>query len=346
MKNSFASDNVSCACPEVMEAVVAANQGISTSYGEDTYTTRLEEKLSDIFEKSVKVFPVITGTVANALALAALTPSYGKVFCHQLSHINTDECGAPEFFTGGAKLVSISSDSGKISAQALEDTIRGAGNVHSAQPATLSITQSCELGTVYQLDEITSVAAKAQEHALSVHMDGARFANGLIALGVTPAEMTWKAGVDVLSFGATKNGCLAAEAVVFFNQKHTGAFPFLHKRAGQLVSKMRFISAQLEAYIENDLWLQNARHANTMAARLSQGLSAIDGIELAYPTESNEVFAHLPRHAIEQLGTLGFKVTEGELDETAPPRFVAAWNTRSEEVDALLGAVRQVMSAE
>jgi threonine aldolase len=329
-----------------MEAVVAANQGISTSYGEDTYTTRLEEKLSDIFEKSVKVFPVITGTVANALALAALTPSYGKVFCHQLSHINTDECGAPEFFTGGAKLVSISSDSGKISAQALEDTIRGAGNVHSAQPATLSITQSCELGTVYQLDEITSVAAKAQEHALSVHMDGARFANGLIALGVTPAEMTWKAGVDVLSFGATKNGCLAAEAVVFFNQKHTGAFPFLHKRAGQLVSKMRFISAQLEAYIENDLWLQNARHANTMAARLSQGLSAIDGIELAYPTESNEVFAHLPRHAIEQLGTLGFKVTEGELDETAPPRFVAAWNTRSEEVDALLGAVRQVMSAE
>jgi len=346
MKNSFASDNVSCACPEVMEAVVAANQGISTSYGEDTYTTRLEEKLSDIFEKSVKVFPVITGTVANALALAALTPSYGKVFCHQLSHINTDECGAPEFFTGGAKLVSISSDSGKISAQALEDTIRGAGNVHSAQPATLSITQSCELGTVYQLDEITSVAAKAQEHALSVHMDGARFANGLIALGVTPAEMTWKAGVDVLSFGGTKNGCLAAEAVVFFNQKHTGAFPFLHKRAGQLVSKMRFISAQLEAYIENDLWLQNARHANTMAARLSQGLSAIDGIELAYPTESNEVFAHLPRHAIEQLGTLGFKVTEGELDETAPPRFVAAWNTRSEEVDALLGAVRQVMSAE
>ena len=346
MKNSFASDNVSCACPEVMEAVVAANQGIATSYGEDIHTTRLEEKLSDIFEKSVKVFPVITGTVANALALAALTPSYGKVFCHQLSHINTDECGAPEFFTGGAKLVSISSDSGKISAQALEDTIRGAGNVHSAQPATLSITQSCELGTVYQLDEITSVAAKAQEHALSVHMDGARFANGLIALGVTPAEMTWKAGVDVLSFGGTKNGCLAAEAVVFFNQKHTGAFPFLHKRAGQLVSKMRFISAQLEAYIENDLWLQNARHANTMAARLSQGLSAIDGIELAYPTESNEVFAHLPRHAIEQLGTLGFKVTEGELDETAPPRFVAAWNTRSEEVDALLGAVRQVMSAE
>lgn len=338
--NSFASDNVSCACPEVMDALVAANSGIAVSYGQDAYTVQLETTLSDIFEIPVKVFPVVSGTAANALALSALTPSYGKVFCHEMSHINTDECAAPEFFTGGAKLVSIASDDGKITPEALTSVIRGKGNVHAAQPAALSITQSCEVGTVYQLDEIAVVAKTAHEHGLNVHMDGARFANALVALNASAAEMTWKSGIDVLSLGGTKNGCLAAEAVVFFNHDLAKSFPFLHKRSGQLLSKMRFVSAQLEAYVSNDVWRRNAQHANAMAARLSQGLAAIPGIELEFPTQSNEVFANIPRHVINRLTAMGVHVTEGELDETAPPRFVTAWDSKIEDIDKLIAAIK------
>ena len=276
-KNSFASDNVTSVCPEVMDAVVEANTGIATSHAKDDYSINLETRFSELFEKDVKVFPVVSGTAANALALAALTPSYGKVFCHEMSHINTDECAAPEFFTGGAKLVPISSDNGKITPDNLTSVIRGTGNVHTAQPATVSLTQSCETGTVYQLDEIAALTDAARAHGLNVHMDGARFANGLISLNTSMAEMTWKSGIDVLSFGGTKNGCLAAEAVIFFKPELVQSFPFLHKRSGHLLSKMRFVSAQLEAYISNNVWLRNAQHANAMAARLSKGLAAIDG---------------------------------------------------------------------
>ena len=260
-----------------------------------------------------------------------------------MSHINTDECAAPEFFTGGAKLVPISSDNGKITPDNLTSVIRGTGNVHTAQPATVSLTQSCETGTVYQLDEIAALTDAARAHGLNVHMDGARFANGLISLNTSMAEMTWKSGIDVLSFGGTKNGCLAAEAVIFFKPELVQSFPFLHKRSGYLLSKMRFVSAQLEAYISNNVWLRNAQHANAMAARLSKGLAAIDGVELAYSTESNEIFAHLSRKAIHNLNSAGFKVTEGELDETAPPRFVTAWNTMASEVDELLAAVAKAV---
>jgi threonine aldolase len=338
--NNFASDNVSCACPEVMDAVVAANSGIADSYGQDPYTIKLEATLSAFFETPVKVFPVVSGTAANALALSALTPCYGKVFCHEMSHINTDECAAPEFFTGGAKLISIASDNGKITPGALTSVFRGKGNVHAAQPAALSITQSCEVGTVYQLEEIAAVAKTAHEHGLNVHMDGARFANALVALNASPAEMTWKSGIDVLTLGGTKNGCLAAEAVVFFKPELAQTFPYLHKRAGQLLSKMRFVSAQLEAYVSNDVWRRNAQQANAMAARLSQGLAAIPGIELEFPTQSNEVFANIPRQVIERLAAKGIHVTEGELDETAPPRFVTAWDSNVEDVDNLIAAVR------
>jgi threonine aldolase len=338
--NSFASDNVSCACPEVMDAVVAANSGISSSYGQDAHTIKLEATLSAFFETPVKVFPVVSGTAANSLALSALTPCYGKVFCHEMSHINTDECAAPEFFTGGAKLISIASSNGKITPAALSSVFRGKGNVHAAQPAALSITQSCEVGTVYQLDEIAAVAKTAHEYGLHVHMDGARFANALVALNASPAEMTWKSGIDVLSLGGTKNGCLAAEAVVFFNPALAQAFPFLHKRAGQLLSKMRFVSAQLEAYVSNDVWRRNAQHANAMALRLSQGLAAIPGIDLQFPTQSNEVFANIPRNVIDRLAAKGIEVTEGELDETAPPRFVTAWDSKIEDVDNLIAAIK------
>ncbi|MBT7177296.1 MAG: low specificity L-threonine aldolase [Gammaproteobacteria bacterium] len=336
--NNFASDNVSCACSEVMQALARANTGTTPSYGEDPWTTGLCARLSEIFETPVTAFPVTTGTAANALALSALTPSFGKIFCHELSHINTDECGAPEMFTGGAKLIDMRGTDGRISADTLEQAIYGRGNVHHAQPSAVSITQACESGTVYPLDEIKAITSVARAHQLPVHMDGARFANALVTLGITPAQMTWQAGIDVLSFGGTKNGCLAAEGVIFFKPELVGDFPFLQKRAGQLLSKSRFISAQFEGYLVNDVWLRNARQANTMAQRLSQGLDALPGIELAYPTQSNEVFVRMPRSLIKALAQQGIKVNDEELDGKAM-RFVTAWDTSEAEVDDLLMAL-------
>ena len=331
----FTSDNVTCACPEVLDAVVASNAGVSASYGDDEWSSRLQTKISEIFETDVVVFPTVTGTASNALALSALTPSFGKIYCHELSHINTDECGAPEFFTGGAKLVSMRGNNGRLTASNLAATIHGTGNVHHAQPATVSMTQACETGTVYQVDEILEISETAHDRGLSVHMDGARFANALVTLGVSPAEMTWKSGVDVLSFGGTKNGCIAAEAVIFFKPNMVKSFPYLHKRSGQLLSKMRFISTQLEAYLSNDVWLKNARNANTMACLISQGLSILPAVELAYPTQSNEVFVRLPEQMKKQLNSEGYDVNEDELDGSAA-RFVAAWDTELTDVAKLL----------
>ena len=336
--NTFASDNISSACPEVMEALAKANEANSPSYGEDPWTRDLAVRLGEIFETPVTVFPVTTGTAANALALSTLTPAFGKIFCHELAHINTDECGAPELFTGGAKLIDMPGANGRITAQALEETIYGAGNVHHAQPASVSITQACESGTVYSIEEIEAIAAVAHSHNLSMHMDGARFANALVTLGVTPAQMTWQAGIDVLSFGGTKNGCLAAEAVVFFKPELVGDFPFLQKRAGQLLSKSRFISSQFAGYLADDVWMRNARQANAMAQRLSKGLADLPGLELAYPTQSNEVFVVMPAALIDRLSATGLAINDEELDGKAV-RFVAAWNTTESEVDALLAVL-------
>ena len=336
--NTFASDNISSACPEVMEALAKANEANSPSYGEDPWTRDLAVRLGEIFETPVTVFPVTTGTAANALALSTLTPAFGKIFCHELAHINTDECGAPELFTGGAKLIDMSGANGRITAQALEETIYGAGNVHHAQPASVSITQACESGTVYSIEEIEAIAAVAHSHNLSMHMDGARFANALVTLGVTPAQMTWQVGIDVLSFGGTKNGCLAAEAVVFFKPELVGDFPFLQKRAGQLLSKSRFISSQFMGYLADDVWIRNARQANAMAQRLSKGLADLPGLELAYPTQSNEVFVVMPAALIDRLSATGLAINDEELDGKAV-RFVAAWNTTETEVDALLAVL-------
>lgn len=335
----FMSDNVSPACPEVMEAIIAANTGTAASYGDDEWTARVQDRFSDVFERRVRVFPAVTGTATNALALSALAPSFGKVYCHPLAHINTDECGAPEFFTGGAKLIPVAGDGGKITAAALSQAIFGRGNVHHAQPAAVSIAQACETGRVYQVEEVAALSAAARDHGLSVHMDGARFANALATLGVSPAEMTWKAGVDVLSFGATKNGCLAAEAIVFFDPDAAAQFEYLHKRSGQLLSKMRYVAAQLEAYVADDLWLRNAAHANAMARRLSDGLAATPGLTIAYPTQSNEVFVKIPAAIVAGVAADGFEVNEEELDGSAA-RFVCAWNTEAADVDRLLAAFR------
>jgi threonine aldolase len=335
----FMSDNVSPACPEVMEAVIAANTGTAASYGDDQWTARVQDSFSDLFEKRVKVFPAVSGTATNALALSALAPSYGKVYCHALAHINTDECGAPEFFTGGAKLIPVSGGDGKLTVQALTDTIFGRGNVHHAQPAAVSITQACETGRIYQVSEIEALSACAREHGLKFHLDGARFANALSTLGASPAEVTWKAGVDVMSFGGTKNGCLTAEAIVFFDPDAAAQFEYLHKRSGQLLSKMRFIAAQLEAYVANDLWLRNAGHANAMAQRLSTGLAVMPGLSIAYATQSNEVFVRIPAAVVAKVAADGFEINEEELDGSAA-RFVCAWNTDVNDVDRLLASFR------
>ena len=335
---SFMSDNVTPACPDVMRAIIEANDNDAASYGDDPWSAKLEADLSEVFETDVAVFPVVTGTIANALAVSAMTPGYGKIYCHEFAHINIDECAAPELFTGGAKLAPLSGNDGKLDSSQLADAIDGSGNVHQAQPSVVSITQACETGTVYELDEIAAIAEVTHSHDMQLHMDGARFANALVALNANPAEMTWKSGIDVLSFGGTKNGCLAAEAILFFNPDSARSMPYLHKRSGQLLSKMRFVTAQLSAYLKNDLWLDNARNANAMAARLSEGLAALPGLELAYPTRSNEVFVRMPKRLVEQLRQDGISTNDGELDGSAV-RFVAAWNTSTDDVDSFVAQI-------
>jgi threonine aldolase len=336
----FASDNVAGACPEVLDALMKANEGDSAPYGNDDYSKVLQEKFSEIFEKEVIVYPTASGTAANALALSTMTPVFGNIYCHKLAHINTDECGAPEFYTGGAKLIPLTGINGKITPEELEKNISGTGIVHHTQPSSVSITQVCETGEVYELDEIKKIADVANKHKLNMHMDGARFANALVALNCTPAEMTWKSGIDVLSFGATKNGCIAAEAIIFFKPELVGNISFLMKRAGHLLSKMRFVSAQLDAYISNDVWLKNAKQANEMGKKLSDGLVKHNSIKLAYPTQANEVFAKFPREMIEHLNSLGYKMNEDELDGQAV-RLVAAWNTQNSDVESFLESINQ-----
>ena len=335
----FASDNVAGACPEVLDAIIKANDGDSTPYGNDQISNELQDKFSEIFEKEVIVFPTASGTAANALALSTMTPSFGNIYCHKLSHINTDECGAPEFYTGGGKLVPLQGVKGKITADELDEAIVGKGIVHHTQPSSVSITQVCESGEVYQLDEIKKISDITHKHNLNMHMDGARFANALVSLDITPAEMTWKSGIDVLSFGATKNGCIAAEAIIFFNKGLVGNIAFLMKRAGHLLSKMRFVSAQLDAYISDDVWLRNARHANKMGKKLSEGLNNHHDINLAFPTEANEVFATFPRNKIDHLNSEGYKINEEEWNGKAV-RLVTAWNTQDGDVDQLLETLK------
>ena len=336
----FASDNVAGACPEVLDAIIKANEGDSTPYGNDQISTELQDKFSEIFEKEVIVFPTASGTAANALALSTMTPSFGNIYCHRMSHINTDECGAPEFYTGGGKLVTLQGVKGKITAEELDEAITGKGIVHHTQPSSVSITQVCETGEVYQLDEIKKISDVAHNHNLNMHMDGARFANALVSLDITPAEMTWKSGIDVLSFGATKNGCLAAEAIIFFKKDLVGNVAFLMKRAGHLLSKMRFVSAQLDAYISNDVWIKNARHANKMGKKLSDGLIRHPDINLSFPTEANEVFATFPKNKIEHLNSEGYTINEDEWDGKAV-RLVAAWNTKDNDVDEFLNILNK-----
>jgi len=338
----FTSDNAAGAAPEILDALARANSGTAASYGADAVTARLVRRLSEIFERDVAVFPVVTGTAANALALAALTPPHGAVMCHELAHVHVDECGAPEMFSGGAKLVPLSGPAAKIDPAALAAALASlpAGVVHHVQPAVLTVTQSTELGAVYTSEELGSLVDIARGRGLRVHMDGARFANALTALGCSPAEATWKAGIDIMSFGATKNGALAAEAVIVFDPELARDLAFRRKRAGHLLSKMRFLSAQLEAYLEDGLWLRLAAHANEMATRLGAGLSAVPDAALHLEPQANELFVRLPNTAISRLKAGGARFhpwpMPGDNAEARTIRLVTSFQSQASEIDAFL----------
>ncbi|HTT06851.1 MAG TPA: low specificity L-threonine aldolase [Steroidobacteraceae bacterium] len=337
----FRSDNTAGFAPEILAALAAANEGPRTSYGEDEQTRRVQVQLQGLFETELAAFFVATGTAANALGLSLLAPGWGTIFCHADAHIAVDECGAPEFFTGGAKLQTLSGEHGKLDADSLGEQLPGGiGVVHHTQPAAVSISQASEAGTCYRPEEIAALARVAHRHGLGLHMDGARFANAVAFLGVSPAELTWRCGVDVLSFGASKNGALAAEAILVFEPARAATLGFRRKRAGHLFSKMRVLSAQLEAYLCGDLWLRHARHANAMAQRLAEGLTGLPAVRLCHPVEANEVFAELPERLIQALYAEGFQFYRWMDERSTTVRLVTAFNTRPQDIEALLAAVK------
>ncbi len=337
----FTSDNQAPVAPQIMAALLKANAGRAASYGADAITSRLQAQFSEVFETDLRVFPVVTGTAANALALSMLTPPWGTIFCHHESHIATDECGAPEFHTSGAKLHLLPGDHGRLQTDELARCLAGIqpGDQHQTQPSVVSLTQATEAGTVYRPGELAALSVIAKRHKLYVHMDGARFANAVVTLGCSPADLTWRAGVDVLSFGATKNGALAAEAVVFFNPELAENFQYRRKRAGHLVSKMRFLSAQLEAYLHGGLWLELATHANRQAQRLAQGLRGVAAVNILHPVEANELFVHIPPSMIADLRGRGFGFDVWGTEAEGIIRLVTAFDTPESDVDAFVAAV-------
>lgn len=303
----FSSDNWAGAHPAIARSLVDHAEGFAPAYGSSDLDRSVVETFSRVFEREVAVFFVGTGTAANSLAMAACNRPGGVAFCHSEAHMIVDECGAPEYFTGGARLCPVDGALGKMDPASLAQAIGRypAAFVHHGQPMAVSITQATEIGTVYSLEEIEAIGKVVSAAGLPLHMDGARFANALVTLETTPAEMTWKRGVDLVSFGGTKNGCWCAEALVVLDPAKAGQIPFLRKRAAQLFSKSRFIAAQFDAYFADDLWLTSARHANTMARRLAAVLSASNRVRLAWTPEANEVFAVMTSTLMEELNSKG-----------------------------------------
>lgn len=309
---NFNSDNVYGVHPKIMDAIVEANQRLTdVSYCHDEGAGQVDAALSKIFEKDVKSFAVMNGTGANSLALSTICPPYGGIFCHEASHINTDECNCPELFSGGAKLIAMSGRDNKLMPGALEALLKNfVHGEHGPKPSAISLSQVTELGTVYSLEEIRALTKVAKTAGMKSHMDGARFANALVSLGCTPAEMTWKAGIDVLSFGGTKNGGMILEYVVFFDTALADNFLRQRKRAGQLLSKGRFLSAQMLAYLKDGLWLKNASRANSLADILAKELQVISGVRLAAAVQANEIFVIVPQRLSSALEAEGAKFHE------------------------------------
>lgn len=335
---SFASDNNAGVHPEVLKAIGAANQGHVVGYGDDPYTQSAVKRLKNEFGGDAEVFFVFNGTAANCLSLKALTNSFHAVICAEGAHIYVDECGAPEKFTG-CKLVPIPAKNGKLTIEAVRSAYHGLGDEHHVQPKVISITQATEVGTVYQPHEIRDLADFAHAHAMFLHVDGARIANAVAALGLNLKQATRDLGIDVLSFGATKNGALGAEAVVFFNPELSADFKFYRKQAMQLASKMRFISAQFQALLTNELWLQNARHANRMAQLLKREISKIPQVKIVYNVEANGVFAQIPRKAIAKLQKRYFFYVWNEGQSVV--RWMCSWDTTADDVKQFAEFVRR-----
>ena len=340
----FTSDNASGAAPEIMAALARANAGFARSYGADDIMARVTARVRDVFEHpEAAVYLVSTGTAANALALALYAQPWSAVYAHENAHIAVDECGAPEFYTGGTKLVGVAGDHGKMTPETLDAALARTpqGDVHSVQRGMVSITNVTEAGTVYTTTEVAALTAVAKAHGLPCHMDGARFTNALITTNTSAADLTWAAGIDVLSFGGTKNGCLGVEAVVIFDPAKAWEFELRRKRGGHLFSKHRFLSAQMEAYLTDNLWLRLATHANAMGARLARGIEAIPDAHLTHPVQANMLFPEWPTgtHArAEANGAAYYQMPAPEGREAA--RLVTSWNTTEAEVDGLLKFLR------
>ena len=341
----FASDNAGPAHPAVLEALTKANEGHAAPYGADPLTEEVIARVRDIFEApQAAVYLVATGTAANALALASFCQPWQTVFGSDVSHIHEDECAAPEFYSGGAKLTLVPNVDGKMPLDKLEAAITGeeTRGVHGVQRGPISITQATEKGTLYSLDDIAGISALAKAHGLPVHMDGARFTNALVGLGCTPAEMTWRAGVDALSFGGTKNGLMGVEAVVLFDPDKAWEFELRRKRGAHLFSKSRYLSAQMAAYLQEDRWLDMAQRANAAAARLASALQARDDCELAYPVQANILFARMPRHVHQRLHDAGAQyylwdgTLDGPGDEMVTARLVADWTAADARIDTFV----------
>ena len=339
----YRSDNTGRAAPELLEALVRANTGTALGYGGDEWTARLQDRFSELFETRVRVFPVATGTAANGLSLAAIGPSWGIVYCSELAHINTSEANAAGFFSGGLKLVPVAGPHGRIDPAVLCDILAALqpGQPHRGQPAAVNLTQASDLGAVYRLDDIRAIAEAAKARGLKLHMDGARFANALARLNCNPADMTWRSGIDILSFGATKNGGALCDAIVVFNPELADGLAMQLRRAGQTWSKMRFASAQLLAYVEDGLWLRLARASNAAAARIAAGIEGLPGLRLLAPVEANEIFIEATAEVMDALEREFLFYRRSK----TIGRFVCRFDLTDSEADALVAALRRACHA-
>jgi threonine aldolase len=343
----FRSDNTRGCSPEIAEALARAGRETASPYGADPTTERLRERCRDLFEADVAIFPVSTGTAGNALSIAALTPSWGAVFCHEDAHVHREELGAAEFFTGGAKLIPLAGPNGKLRAtdlaRKIEDIARGG---RMAIPSCVSLTQATEGGTVYAAEEVREIADVSHRHGAGVQIDGARFANAVVATGRSPADLTWRAGVDILVLGATKNGALAAELIVVFRSDLELDLALRCHRGGQRLSKMRFLSAQLGAYLTDDLWLRNARAANEAAQRIAAGIAALPGVEIVRPVDANVLFVRLDPGIENRLRADGFLFYDWSLFGPGVVRMVTGFDTTRADTDSLVEAIRAASTQE
>jgi threonine aldolase len=341
-RHDFASDNTAAVCPAAWEAIAEANAGADVSYGDDKWTRRVGERVREIFEKDCEIFLVFNGTAANALALAHLCRSYHGVICHERAHSQTDECGAPEFFSGGAKLIQTAGANGKLDLDNVAAALARHPDVHSSKPRVLSLTQASEFGTVYQPAELAAVTEFARDHSLFVHMDGARFANAVAALDCAPKSITWQVGVDVLCFGGTKNGTAAGELVIFFNKEQAREFDYRAKQGGQLASKMRFLAAPWVGLLKENVWIENARHANRCATLLARKFSAVLQSEPVFPCEASAVFFRMSDALVANLRASGWRFYK--FIEPDIYRLMCSWATTEQRIDEFVADVRKSLA--